>query len=112
MLGVVFCCVLLTVFAAAAALTPQDAVRRRFGESRGGGSNVGAPGLALRVAAREERQKGFWSFVLPNKDEERSRIRRTLWRAGFQTPHAVRNYFALRTALAVLLPLPIVLVVL
>jgi tight adherence protein C len=105
-LGALFVAVLLVVFAGAALGAPQDPISRRFDEASRSRKVVGAS-LELRVAAREERKRGIWSFVLPENDQERSRVRRRLWRAGWQGPHAVRSYFALRTGLALLLPLPV-----
>jgi tight adherence protein C len=104
-LGAVFASVVLVVLGAAALAEPRDPVSRRFGE-RGSGAAT-ANGVELRVAAREERKRGIWGFVLPEDDRERSAVRRRLWRAGWEGPNVVRNYFAVRTGLALVLPLPV-----
>jgi tight adherence protein C len=113
LLGAIFVSVLLLVIGASALLSPGDSVERRL--------SVAAPDpvsarpqrdAGLRVAVERPPAGGLWGFLLPRNDRERSRARQLLWRAGFEGPHAVRNYFALRALLAVLLPLPLILAVL
>lgn len=46
-------------------------------------------------------------LIAPNDERERLAVRQRLIQAGFRGPHAVRNYYLVRTGLGVLLPVPL-----
>jgi tight adherence protein C len=47
------------------------------------------------------------SFITPSDERERLAVRRRLVQAGFRGPHAVRNYYLIRTGLGLMLPMPL-----
>jgi tight adherence protein C len=111
-MGAVFVSVLVVTWGVAALTAPQDPVSRRFTEAGTLSAGSGPVSIDLRIDREPSKAKGIWGFLLPNDDKERSEVRRRLWRAGFTSPHVVRNYYLVRALLALLLPLPIVAVVL
>ena len=103
LLGAVFGSVLLIVFGAASALAPDSAVARRL--TAAGGQRPASSGTPLR-RVDERAAAPIARFLTPQDAQERSRMRQVLFQAGYRQPHAMRTYYALRTALALLLPMP------
>ena len=78
-----------------------DPVRRRVAATAAPGETVpDAFGFDVQRFIRPVAK-----YVLPKKSEEQSAARRQLIQAGFRSPHAVAQFYALKAALALLFPL-------
>ncbi|HET6467961.1 MAG TPA: type II secretion system F family protein [Geminicoccaceae bacterium] len=104
MLVAVFGSVLLIVLGAAAVLAPRDAAERRL---EGGRGRAMAAGPSLRAGDGPARP-GLQGFLTPADAQERSRVRRLLFQAGYRGPHALRNYYLVRTVAGLALPAPLI----
>lgn len=99
-----FAGVLMVTLGARAVLT-GDAVERRLAAARGHEHRA-----SVEVRRRDgvgKTPKGFSGLIAPKDERERLAVRRRLIQAGFRGPHAVRNYYLIRTVLGLLLPLPL-----
>ncbi|HET6518757.1 MAG TPA: type II secretion system F family protein [Geminicoccaceae bacterium] len=94
----------LMVTMGAVAIANRDDVERRLARAR---SDAGSDGIAVRRHAEERSSSKLASFVAPGDERERLEVRRRLVQAGFRGPHAVRNYYLIRTGLGLLLPTPL-----
>jgi len=94
----------LMVTMGVAAIANRDDVERRLAHARG---EAGPGGLAVRRHAEERSSSKLAGFVTPSDERERLAVRRRLIQAGFRAPHAVRNYYLIRTGLGLMLPLPL-----
>jgi tight adherence protein C len=99
-----FAGVLMVTMGAAAAFASRDDVERRLARAQG---NAGLDGVAVRRQNQERSRSKLASFVAPSDERERLAVRRRLDQAGFRGPHAVRNYYLIRTGLGLMLPLPL-----
>jgi tight adherence protein C len=79
----------------------MDPARRRLSQLSGGDGAKGSSKFADRVAASMD---GFSSSLMPKNAKETSRIRASLTQAGFRADNAIFVFFALKTVLAILLP--------
>ncbi len=85
-----------------------DPVRRRVGDIEGV-----APELApvVRTSVKLQTMMGPVSeYVLPKEDIERSRIMKKLVYAGYRRPDAMQIFYAIKTALAIVFPLGVLVV--
>ncbi|HEX9877807.1 MAG TPA: type II secretion system F family protein [Gammaproteobacteria bacterium] len=89
------------------ALSATDPIRRRL--SRG----------AKREVKKEKGRTLVWintmlgpvsSYVLPQSEIERDRINQKLVHAGFRSPSAVQNFYAIKVVLAIMLPAIVLLI--
>jgi len=94
----------LMVTMGVAAMANRDHVERRLAHARG---DAGQGGPAVRRHTQERSSSKLASFVTPSNERERLAVRRRLIQAGFRGPHAVRNYYLIRTGLGLMLPLPL-----
>jgi tight adherence protein C len=85
------------------AIANRDEVERRLARARG---TDPLDGVAVRRHA-EGRSSKLAAFVTPGDERERLAVRRRLVQAGFRGPHAVRNYYLIRTGLGLMLPMPL-----
>jgi tight adherence protein C len=76
-------------------------LRRRLMQLRDGETD------ASSGASMAERLRPFAAYLLPGKQEERSRVTRLLMHAGFRSPHALSLFYASKALLIVSLPLAI-----
>ena len=104
-LAVLFGSVLLTVMAGAALVAPRDPVQRRL-DAGGNGPPVVVP---IRHLGEREALRGLSRFIAPADDDEVSRMRLKLIRAGYRSAGALRNYYLVRGMLGVGLALPVIL---
>ena len=63
--------------------------------------------MAVRRHAEGRSSSKLAGFVTPLDERERLAVRRRLVQAGFRGPHAVRNYYLIRTGLGLMLPMPL-----
>jgi tight adherence protein C len=98
-----FAGVLMVTMGGAAAFASRDDVERRL-KAHG---SAGPDGVAVRRQTRDRSPSGLTSFVAPSDERERLAVRRRLIQAGFRGPHAVRNYYLIRTGLGLMLPMPL-----
>lgn len=82
-----------------------DEVERRLAVA--GGDEPAAHLQVRRADSADGSRKGLAAFVAPSDQRERLAARQRLLQAGFRGPHAVRNYYLIRTGLGLLLPLPL-----
>jgi tight adherence protein C len=99
-----FAGVLMVTMGGAAALAGRDDVERRLARAQG---DPGAGGMAVRRQAEGRSPSKLATFVTPSSERERLLVRQRLVQAGFRGPHAVRNYYLIRTGLGLMLPLPL-----
>jgi tight adherence protein C len=99
-----FAGVLMVTMGGAAAFASRDDVERRLARPHG---SAGPDGVAVRRQTRDRSPSRLTSFVAPSDERERLAVRRRLIQAGFRGPHAVRNYYLIRTGLGLMLPLPL-----
>ena len=114
MLGLIFIAVMLG-FLGVASLLNRDPVRRRLAgdaprqrSKRKGNDDVPVPTLRStqnREGRWDELIKPLEKYFVDQKDGAQSSLRMRLLQAGFVGPTVVRNYFLIRTVLAVGLPL-------
>lgn len=83
-------------------LGATDPVRRRL-IAGAGGEEEGPAESRLKVTINSVTGP-ISHWVIPRSDEERSRIRKQLIHAGFRSPNAQQNFYAIKAALVVLLP--------
>lgn len=93
---------LIFVFGVAGSLSKEPALGRRM--------QAQMPGRADRrdfdlIRTGNDNPSGLLKAFVPSSRDERSRIAKRLRAAGFHNPHAVRNYFLVRSLLALVLPL-------
>lgn len=91
---------LMTVGVSAILSNATDPVRRRVAAAA-----AGAPGATRASFDFGRLIEPVSRYVLPSKSEEQSRTRAHLIQAGFRSEGSVRNFYALKAALALLLPL-------
>jgi tight adherence protein C len=99
-----FAGVLMVTMGGALAITKRDDVGRRLARAR---HDDGSGGIAVRRHAEGRSSSLLASFVTPSDERERLAVRRRLVQAGFRGPHAVRNYYLIRTGLGLMLPMPL-----
>src|SRR5918994_5194215 len=95
---------LMVTMGGALAIANRDDVGRRLARARG---DDRSGGIAVRREAEGRSSSKLASFVTPNDERERLAVRRRLVQAGFRGPHAVRNYYLIRTGLGLVLPMPL-----
>src|SRR5918995_90342 len=95
--------ILMVTLGGALALADRDNVERRLALAQG---DRNAVAIEVRRHAAEDSSK-LGRFVAPNDERERLAVRQRLVQAGFRGPHAVRNYYLIRTGLGLVLPLPL-----
>ena len=99
-----FAGVLMVTMGGAVALAGRDDVERRLAHAHGDSRSVG---LTVRRHAEARSSSKLASFAAPSDERERLAVRRRLIQAGYRGPHAVRNYYLIRTGLGLLLPAPL-----
>ena len=99
-----FAGVLMVTMGGAIAIASRDDVGRRLARAH---SNPGGGGMAVRRQAEGRSRSKLAAFVTPSDERERLAVRQRLVQAGFRGPHAVRNYYLIRTGLGLMLPLPL-----
>lgn len=89
-----------------AAFSPRDRVLRRLAAqgSRSQGASFEA-GLLRPVAGAPN---GLMKSLIPSDEKELTRVQRNLAQAGLHGPHAVRNFYLVRLAAGIALPLLLV----
>jgi tight adherence protein C len=95
--------ILMATLGGALALADRDNVERRLALAQG---DRNAAAIEVRRHAAEDASK-LGRFVAPHDERERLAVRQRLVQAGFRGPHAVRNYYLIRTGLGLVLPLPL-----
>lgn len=93
--------VMLFVYGAFGTLGQKDPVARRMAGA-GGRGKVRRDADILRFAQNDP--TGFMKALVPVDKKERTQVQRQLAQAGFNSPHAMRNYFLIRVFLGLLLP--------
>jgi tight adherence protein C len=86
------------------AIANRDQVERRLARAHGADR---PDGVAVRREADGRASSKLASFITPGDERERLAVRRRLIQAGFRGPHAVRNYYLIRTGLGLMLPMPL-----
>ena len=86
------------------AITSRDQAERRLARAHG---DDRLDGVAVRRHAEGPSSSKLAGFVTPTDERERLVVRRRLVQAGFRGPHAVRNYYLIRTGLGLMLPMPL-----
>ena len=86
------------------AIANRDQVGRRLARAHG---DDRLDGVAVRRQADGRASSKLASFITPSDERERLAVRRRLVQAGFRGPHAVRNYYLIRTGLGLMLPMPL-----
>ena len=86
------------------AIANRDQVERRLARAHG---DDRLDGVAVRRQADGRASSKLASFITPSDERERLAVRRRLVQAGFRGPHAVRNYYLIRTGLGLMLPMPL-----
>lgn len=82
-----------------------DPVRRRVAATAAGAGGAATPrGLDLSRYVEPVAQ-----YVLPKKGAERESTQQHLIHAGFRSPYALRNYYAIKAVLAVVVPVVVLL---
>jgi tight adherence protein C len=99
-----FAGVLMVTLGGAVAIASRDDVERRLARAH---SDPGAGGLAVRRQTDGRTPSKLAGFAMPSNERERLAVRQRLVQAGFRGPHAVRNYYLIRTGLGLMLPLPL-----
>lgn len=94
---------MLLLLGLARALSEEDPVLRRMQAMRARGT--AAQGGLLKPA--EAAPTGLFRAFVPQDRDERTEVRRTLGLAGYSGPNAVRNFYLLRLALALVGPLAV-----
>lgn len=84
-------------------LGATDPVRRRLVAESGQADEEGPGESRLKVTINTVTGP-ISQWVIPRSDEERSRIRKQLIHAGFRSPTAQQNYYAIKVLLMVTLP--------
>jgi len=103
-----FAGVLMATMGGAVALAGRDDVGRRLARAQ---SAAGPHGIAVRRQNSDRSPSRLTGFVAPSDERERLAVRQRLVQAGFRGPHAVRNYYLIRTGLGLMLPLPLLIAV-
>jgi len=96
--------VLLTIGISSIVSTATDPVRRRVAAATGAAADE-ATASPRRDFDLGRYIKPVAKYVLPSKAEEQNRTLERLIQAGFRSESALRNFYAIKAALAVLLPL-------
>jgi len=99
-----FAGVLMVTLGGAVAIASRDDVERRLARAH---ADAGAGGVAMRRQVEGRSASKLAGFVMPTNERERLAIRQRLVQAGFRGPHAVRNFYLIRTGLGLLLPMPL-----
>ena len=86
------------------AIANRDQVERRLARAHG---DDRLDGVAVRRQGDGRASSKLASFITPSDERERLAVRRRLVQAGFRGPHAVRNYYLIRTGLGLMLPMPL-----
>ena len=86
------------------AITSRDQAERRLARAHG---DDRLDGVAVRRHGEGRSSSKLAGFVTPTDERERLAVRRRLVQAGFRGPHAVRNYYLIRTGLGLMLPMPL-----
>lgn len=96
---------LVLVFGLSAAFAgPGEEVRRMRGGSATASYSGGSVGADL-IRSYERRPEGFLKAFVPSSERERTTIGKKLRQAGFHSKNAVRDFYAVRSLLAAILPL-------
>jgi tight adherence protein C len=97
--------ILMLTLGGALAFAGPDQVERRLAHAQG------AQDAAIEVRRNLTGDGTFSSklarLVAPSDERERLAVRQRLVQAGFRGPHAVRNYYLVRTGFGLLLPMPL-----
>jgi tight adherence protein C len=96
--------VLMVTVGGALAVAGRDDVERRLALAQG--DQLAAP-IEVRRNGDNTESSTLGRLVAPSDERERLAVRQRLVEAGFRGPHAVRNYYLIRTGLGLLLPLPL-----
>jgi tight adherence protein C len=96
--------VLMVTMGGALAFTGRDDVERRLALAQG---DQAAAAIEVRRGGDGTASSTLGRLVAPSDERERLAVRQRLVEAGFRGPHAVRNYYLIRTGLGLLLPLPL-----
>jgi len=89
-------------------LGTADPVRRRLGDIAG---PVAEDAPKIRKRVQLETMLGpVAEYILPKEDIERNRVMKKLVYAGYRSPNALQTFYVIKTALAVVLPLVVVVV--
>ena len=83
---------------------PGQDVRRMRGTRQSSGHDQGSQGADL-IRSYERRPEGFLKAFVPSSEQERSKIAKSLRQAGFHRRNAVRDFYAIRTFLSIVLPI-------
>ena len=99
-----FAGVLMVTMGGAVAIAGRDDVERRLARAHGDSRSAG---FLVRRQTEARSSSKLASFATPSDERERLAVRRRLVQAGYRGPHAVRNYYLIRTGLGLLLPTPL-----
>ncbi len=112
LLGLIFVTVVLAVLGIAALFNRNPVQRRLIGGAPKPGSNRRDKGDTPILRATQDRETVWDDIVKPlekhfvdQKDGAQSSLRIRMMQAGFTGPNVVRNYFLIRTVLAIGLPI-------
>lgn len=110
LLGVIFITVILIFFGVATFFDRDPVQRRLAGDAPKGSVKPKDDVPVLRSAYQSESVwndllKPLEKYFVDQKDGAQSNLRRRMLQAGFTGPNAVRNYFLIRTILAIGLPI-------
>ena len=93
--------VMLFIYGVFGSIGQKDPVARRMAGAAGRGKSRRDADI-LRFAQSDP--TGFIKAIVPVDKKERTLVQRQLAQAGFNSPHAMRNYFLIRLVLGLLLP--------
>ncbi|HEV2269176.1 MAG TPA: type II secretion system F family protein [Steroidobacteraceae bacterium] len=83
----------------------SDPARRRLGQLRA----AGGPARAGSAVAFADRVRPLAAYLLPSKEQERSRVSSLLTYAGFRSPHALAVLYGVKSLLILSLPCAVLL---
>lgn len=95
--------IFVMVFGLAGAFNGPSPEARRMRAGTGQALVGKSPGIDL-IRSYERRPEGFLRAFVPSSRQERTKLAKLLRRAGLHSPHAVRDYYLVRSFLAFLLP--------
>jgi len=110
MMGVVFVAVVLIVVGASGLFTGRDTVARRLAQGGVRRQDASMSALTSTGAEPQRRFQQFDKYWTPQDEKEFSRAREKLVRAGYRRPSAVRNYYAVRVVMGLIVPITLGLV--
>lgn len=108
LLAVLFVAVVLMVLGAVGLFLARDPIQQRIAHGVTGDHRPVSPSAVFDDGRhRGRRFKSLEKYWTPQDEQERSKVREQLYRAGYRRPSAVRTYFAVRVVLGLMVPIAI-----